>query len=149
MTSARPSQFDPGSLLGTWKLRSFTTEYLDTGEKVEPFGAQPKGYLSYAADGRMCVIIVKELRQPPLDTVPTDAEKIELFDSSASYAGRYTVEDDKISHHVDISWIESWTGTTQVRAFKLEGGTLSLRSVPAKDFQQGRSVSATAVWTRV
>ena len=146
---SRPPKSGPGWLLGTWKLISFTTEYLDTGEKMRPFGEQPKGYISYAADGRMCVIIVKDVRQPPRDSVPTDAEKVHLFESSASYGGTYTVEGDTICHHVDISWIESWTGTTQLRQFKLAGHTLSLRSLPAKDFQQGRMVSSTAVWDKI
>ena len=35
---------------------------------------------------------------------------IVLFDGMGSYAGTYTIEGDKVSHHVDISWIESWTG---------------------------------------
>ncbi len=114
-----------------------------------PFGAAPNGYLTYAPNGRMCVIIVKDLRESPHAAILTDAEKISLFDSSASYAGSYTVQDETISHHVDISWVESWTGTTQVRGFKLDGDTLSLCSAPAKDFQQGRPVSSTAVWTKV
>lgn len=149
MTDKSQKQFDATSLLGTWQLKSFTTEYLDTGEKIEPFGAHPNGYINYSADGRMSVIIVKDLRQPPREVIPTASEKADLFDSSASYAGTYTVEGDKIFHHVDISWIESWTGTTQVREFKLDGESLILRSAPAKDFQYGRSVSSTAVWTRV
>ena len=37
-------------LLETWKLQFFTTEYQDTGQKVEPYGAHPYGYLTYGAD---------------------------------------------------------------------------------------------------
>jgi hypothetical protein len=49
-------------LLGTWKLQSFTTEYQDTGKKVEPYGAHPYGYLTYGADCRMYVIVVSDGR---------------------------------------------------------------------------------------
>jgi Lipocalin-like domain len=52
-------------LLGTWKLQSFTVEYQDTGQKIEPYGAYPSGYLTYGADCRMYVIVVSEGRKPP------------------------------------------------------------------------------------
>lgn len=100
-------------LLGTWKLQSFTTEYQDTGQKTEPYGTRPSGYLSYGADGRMYVIVVGESRKPPTAVVPTNAETIALFNGMAAYAGTYTIEGDMVSHHVGVSWIEAWTGTTQ------------------------------------
>ena len=67
----------------------------------------------------------------------------------AAYAGTYTIEGDLVSHHVDISWIDAWTGTTQVRQFKIEGDTLRIRSMPAKDFLDGRVTFATLAWTKV
>jgi Lipocalin-like domain len=135
-------------LLGTWKLQSYTTEYEDTGQKVEPFGAHPSGYLSYGTDCRMYGIVVREGRKSPAEVVATDTEKVELFDGMGAYAGTYTIEGDKVSHHVDISWIESWTGTTQVRQFKIEGNSLRIHSAPAQDPLDGRVSSATLVWTR-
>jgi hypothetical protein len=137
------------SLLGTWKLQSFTIEYQDTGQKVEPYGAHPSGYLTYGADCRMYVIVVSEGRKPQTGVVPTDAEKIELFNGMGAYAGTYTIEGDKVSHHVDVSWIEAWTGTTQLRQFKIEGNSLHLRSVAAPDPLDGRLISSTVVWTKV
>ena len=137
------------SLLGTWKLQSFTIEYQDTGQKVEPYGAHPSGYLTYGVDCRMYVIVVSEGRKPQTGVVPTDAEKIELFNGMGAYAGTYTIEGDKVSHHVDVSWIEAWTGTTQVRQFKIEGNSLRIHSVPARDPLDGRVSSAKLVWTKV
>jgi hypothetical protein len=136
-------------LLGTWKLRSFTTEYQDTGQKVEPFGAHPSGYLCYGADWRMYAIVVREGRKPPTGVVPTEAEQVELFNGMGSYAGTYSIEGDKVNHHVDVSWIEAWTGTTQVRQFKIEGNELHIRSVVAPDPANGRFSSSTVVWTKV
>ena len=136
-------------LLGTWKLQSFLTEYLDTGEKVESFGTHPRGYLSYSADCRMYAIVVREGREPPKEVVPTDAEKVALFAGIVAYAGTYTIDGDKVSHHVDVSWNESWTGTTQVREFRIDGNSLRIHSVPAKDPLDGRLNSATLIWTKV
>src|SRR5712671_1062976 len=47
-------------------------------------------------------------------------------------SGRYTVEGEKVVHHVDVSWNESWTGTDQVRFFKLEGDRLTITTAPQK-----------------
>jgi hypothetical protein len=137
------------SLLGTWKLKSFTTEYLDDGEIVRPYGAHPGGYLSYGSDGRMYAIVVSEQRKAPAGIVPTPAERTALFDGFAAYAGTYTIDADKVSHHVEVSWNEAWTGTTQVREFRITARTLELRSMPAQDPLDGRLSSSTAVWTRV
>ena len=136
-------------LLGTWRLQSFTTEYQDTGETIEPYGAHPGGYLSYGPDRRMYAIVVGDGRKPPTGGVPTDAEMIELFTGMGAYAGTYTIEGDRVSHHVDVSWVEAWTGTTQVRQFKIEGNSLHIRSVAAPDPLDGRVSSSTIVWTRV
>jgi hypothetical protein len=135
-------------LLGTWRLQSFTTEYQDTGQKVEPYGVHPIGYLSYGADCRMYAIVVRDRRTQPAGVVPTDAEKLELFDGMGAYAGTYLIEDDKVSHRVDVSWIEAWTGTTQVRHFKIEGNSLRIRSAAAPDPSDGRVSSSTIMWTR-
>ena len=138
-----------GPQLGTWRLVSVTFQYEDTGEKTEPYGAHPSGYLSYGADCRMNALIVSDGRKPPGGDIPTGAEKAGLYDGMVAYAGTYTVDGDKVSHHVDISWNQAWTGTTQVRQFRIDGDRLHIRSVPAKSFQDGRVITAALEWTRV
>jgi hypothetical protein len=138
-----------GPQLGTWKLQSVTTRYLDTGVTSESYGAHPVGYLSYGPDCRMYAIIAQENRKPPAGVVPTDAEKIELFGGFIAYAGTYTIDGDRVSHHVDVSWIEAWTGTTQVRQFKIADKVLHIQSIPAKNPRDGRLSSSLLVWTKV
>ena len=146
---AQQHQACAGPQLGTWKLQSFKTEYLETGQTVESYGAHPTGYLSYGRDCRMYAIIVRENRKPPVGVIPTDAEKIELFGGVLAYAGTYTIDGDKVSHHVDVSWNEAWTGTTQVRQFKIEAKALHIRSMPAKNPRDGKLSSSTLVWVKV
>jgi hypothetical protein len=57
--------------------------------------------------------------------VVTD-ERVTLYDTMFAYAGTYSIEADKVIHHVDISWNEGWTGTDQIRFFELNGNTLTL-----------------------
>ncbi|MBC8736047.1 hypothetical protein OKW30_000499 [Paraburkholderia sp. Clong3] len=136
-------------LLGTWKLRSFTTEDLANGEKTDLFGAHPDGYLSYSADGRMHAIVLKEGRKAPAGVVPTDAERIELYSGLSAYAGTYNTDGDLVSHHVDASWNESWTGTVQVRRFRIDGEHLYITTLPDKNPVTGKQSTSVLVWTKV
>jgi hypothetical protein len=51
----------------------------------------------------------------------------------AAYSGRYTVEREKVVHHVDVSWNEAWTGADQVRFVKVVGDRLTITTAPAKE----------------
>jgi hypothetical protein len=138
-----------GAHLGTWKLQSFTDEDLETGEKTNLFGVHPSGYLSYGPDGRMYAILLKEGRNAPDALVPTDAERVDLYSGLIAYAGTYSIEGDKVSHHIDASWNQSWTGTTQVRQFRIDGNSLYIRTLPAKNPMTGKESSAVLVWNKL
>ena len=66
-----------------------------------------------------------------------------------AYAGTYTVQADKVIHHVDISWNEAWTGTDQVWFFKLDGNILSITTAPNKSPMDGREGRTVLVWEKV
>jgi hypothetical protein len=138
-----------GPHLGTWRLQSFTTEDLATGQKTDLFGAHPSGYLSYGPDGRMYAILVKEGRKAPTDLVPTDAERVDLYSGFGSYAGTYSIEGDRVSHHIDASWNQSWTGTTQVRQFRIDGKYLYIKTLPDKSPVTGKEGTSVLVWVKV
>jgi len=138
-----------GPQLGTWKLESFTTEDLATGQKTDLFGAHPSGYINYGPDCRMYVILIKEGRKAPTTLVPTDAERIDLYSGLFAYAGAYSIEGDKVSHHIDASWNQLWTGTTQVRQFRIEGKSLYIKTLPEKAALTGKESTSVLVWTKV
>lgn len=135
-----------GPHIGTWQLQSYTREDLVTGQKTDLFGAHPSGYITYGADCRMSVIYVKEGRKTPAELVPTDAERVELYKGLIAYAGTYTIDGDKVSHHINTSWNQAWTGTTQVRQFKVDGKTLAIRTMPAKNPLDGRESTSVLIW---
>ncbi len=128
------------ALLGTWKMLSWYREFLDTGEKADALGANPIGYINYSPDGRVIVLVVGKDRKVPAGPVPTDDEKLHLFDSMLAYAGSYTLDDEKVVHHLDAPWNQTWTGTDQVRFYKLDGDTLTITGAPAKDPHTGDEV---------
>jgi Lipocalin-like domain len=132
------------NVVGNWKLVSFVSEELATGKKTALLGEHPKGYLIYTPQGRMMAVIVHETRSPP----KVDEDRINLHKYMFAYSGRYTVEGDKVVHHADISWNESWTGTDQVRFFKLEGDSLTIKSAPQKNAMTGIDNIGVLVWER-
>jgi Lipocalin-like domain len=147
LASAARSADNP--LIGTWKLKSYVREVAATGERYNERGEHPNGYLAYSADGRMYAIITWENRIAPQDVVPTNDERIKLFGTMISYAGTYTFDAEKVVHHVDISWNQNWTGTDQVRFYKLDGDTLTITSALAKNFTDGREGRSILVWERL
>jgi hypothetical protein len=136
-------------VLGTWKLKSWVRDVAATGEKINQMGERPNGYLSYSADGRMYAIITADKRIKPLDVNPTDEQRVKLHQTMTAYAGTYTLQADKVIHHVDISWNEAWTGTDQVRFFKLDGNILTITTAPNKSPMDGREGQTVLVWEKV
>lgn len=139
----------PPDLVGTWKLVSAVREEIPTGAKVDLFGENPAGYLNYAPDGRMLALIVRGDRAGPAGAAATPSEAETLFRSMLSYGGTYAIEGNVITHHVDIAWNASWTGSTQKRTFAFEGGRLHLTTPPSPDPAEGKMSVRRMVWERL
>src|ERR1700688_3227878 len=123
------------AILGTWKLVSYVREAVPSGAKSDGMGAHPSGYINYGRDGRMIVIIVGSDRNKPAGAVATPGEAEALIKSMLAYAGTYSIDSQArtITHHVDISWDQSRTGTDQLRTYKLEGDRFTLTTEPSTD----------------
>ena len=135
------------ALIGTWKVVAFVREDLATGVKSDAYGARPSGYMHYLPDGRMCVIAVDGERRPPVEQA-SDADRARLFMGMVAYAGTYTVEDETVTHHIEVSWNQAWTGTDQVRRLRLDGNRLFL-TARMRDPDDGREVEYSAEFERV
>ena len=135
-------------LIGTWKMVSWTVEDLATGEKQDALGPDPAGVITYSADGRVVVLVLKRDRRAPADLVPTSEEKIALYDSMFAYAGTFTVDHEKVVHHIDMSWNQAWTGTDQIRFCKLRNGVLTYIGAPAKNPMTGCDCVHTVIFHR-
>src|SRR4051812_45956916 len=113
--NVRPGRGQGGAmterLIGTWTLVSAVREEIPSGAKSDTFGANPHGFITYGPDGRMMAIITRRDRAAPATGRPTSAEAETLFRSMLSYAGSYTFDSGAVTHDVDISWNESFTGS--------------------------------------
>jgi len=153
MTTTTPAeqQNNPmaSHLLGTWKLMSVIREEVPSGATIDLMGSNPQGFITYSADGRMVALLARGDRKKPVANTATAAEAENLFRSVISYAGTYTIAGNEVTHHVDISWNESWTGTKQVRIFKFEGDRVSLSTPVSPDPFDGRMSIRSLVWEKV
>lgn len=113
-------------LIGTWKLMSAVMEDIESKVQTRAWGEHPNGCLILTSAGRWMVIQTAEGRKRAQD----DAERAAAFRSMLAYSGKYRVDADKIVIKVDISADEAWTGTEQVRLFKLEGDKLHIEALP-------------------
>lgn len=141
-------------LYGTWRIVSFTVTALATGETTDPLGKSPHGFINYGRDGRMLVLIVSDKRPKPPDVARmTDQERVELFNklfkTMIAYGGTYTYDGKTVTHHVDISWNENWTGTDLVRDVKFDGSKLILSTRPAPSPIDGKLSVSVVTWERV
>ncbi len=131
-------------LAGSWKLKSWTIQIIG-GDVTEPFGPNPKGRAVFTPDGFSAFMIAKPDRKPATN----DADSAALLKSLMVYTGKFTVDGDKLTTNVDLSWNEILTGTAQVRFFKLEGNKLSIRTAEqASAVYPGKKVVGTLLWER-
>ncbi len=136
-----------GCIEGVWKLVKYSRRYLDAGEVRSDM--LPQAYILYTPGGFMMSITVEEKREPPAGEVLTDEERVRLFKTIISaYSGTYIVEGDKVIHDVNLSWNEAWTGTQQMRLFKVSGDELVIETTPRTAGTDTRQFINTLTWER-
>lgn len=136
-----------GDLLGSWLLVSLYREHAD-GRREYTFGQRARGIITYSPDGWMQAILIAEERPSPSTDRPTIAEKAALFDTVVAYAGRYSIDGTTVTHHVGMSWNETWTGIDQVRHLALDGDDLTIRTPPMTSPLDGQASSFVLTWKR-
>ena len=140
---------DAGAILGTWRMVSWTREVVATGQTSDARGPDPVGYIAYHADGRMMALVFRKDRPSPSSAVLTGEEKAGLFDAMVAYSATYTVEHDRVIHHVDAAWNPTWVGNDLARPYKLDGDVLTISGAPSKDHITGEDVVYRIVFKKV
>jgi hypothetical protein len=127
---------------GTWKLISWINTD-SGGNQTFPYGKNPSGYLIYTADGYMAAQIMNPDRQqgnpdfpaePAFSQTLPDSDRLTAYNTALSYCGTYSysLETQRVVHHVKISLIPGWSGKDQPREFEFRDGKLILGSLRAK-----------------
>jgi Lipocalin-like domain len=128
-------------LIGVWLLRSVYLQRVDTGERILPFGEDPRGVLILHEGGRMAAILTPS--HQPGDPPPPIRNVL-------AYSGRYRIEPpNRFVTDVDIAWLPSWVGTPRPRTFAIRDGALDVVAdpVPVESLDGAMAVSV-LTWVR-
>ena len=114
-------------------------EDVDTKQRSEPFGPEPRGTLILHPEGRMAALIAPR-------------ERATGSQNFVGYSGRYRLEPpDRLVTSVDVSSVEEWIGTDQARTYALESDRLALATpagrMPRQDGGDA-TVRGLMVWVR-
>jgi len=114
-------------LVGSWTLISVTVNR--EGEKVEPFGPNPKGTMTFDSRGRFSIIVTRsDLPKFASNNreLGTSEENKAAVQGSIAYFGSYNADEDghMFIVHVGGSTYPNLVGTDQKRIFAITGDEL-------------------------
>jgi hypothetical protein len=135
-------------LSGTYRLVSEQRTIVDTGEVISTTSSQ--GYITYGADGRMIVLIVRNPRPRPEGAEHiTDQQRVDLFRTMTACTGTYKFDGSTVEHSIEISMNEVWSGTKQIRTVKQDGERLIYATPPFPFHTDCKMSINTLVWEKV
>ncbi len=131
-------------LVGCWRLVEFSVTAPDGGAAEHPLGTHPLGTILYTPDGYMSAQLARP--GPYADDQQPDAYAI-------AYSGPFDVDQQTrtVAHHVQVSVIPSWLGTTQIRQMQFpEPETLVLSASERRPPRDGvlTTTTTTITWSR-
>ena len=137
------------SLVGTWRVTSYSRLTLETNEWSRPFGENVIGYLQYSPGGHM-VVFLSAGEMPKVSPPYSDADQAAVYSKIfGAYAGTYSVDGNKVTHHVVASWRPDWIGGDQIRFVELNGDKLTIKTAPLVSSLIGKQIVSTLTYERV
>jgi hypothetical protein len=145
MSSAIKARSEPVSLPGWWQLVSSEVEFQKSGRRVPMYDRPARGYIVFAAEGRMMVVVeVRDDEAPAAGRTPVPGDR------GMAYTGRYQVEGSRWVTQVDAASLPGWTGSVQERTFHIDGNQLHVcASWCISPLHGGQTVRAWLVWERL
>ncbi len=137
-------------LVGTWRLVTWEA-HPEGGVLTHPFGPDAVGYIIYTADGFVSATLMRPIRQAFRDGTmhsATAGEKIAAIGSYIAYAGTYSLQPGKVTHHLLASLLPNWVGSDLERYIGWTDGRLVLTS-PVMTSPDGTMATQRLVWERV
>jgi hypothetical protein len=137
------------SIVGVWKMTSWTRKETATGKIVKSYGEHPAGIVIYTKGGHFVAFVAGQDRKAPGKADPTDAERIELFKTMYGFGGTYKVDGNKLLTHLDTSWIQAWTGTDRPpTVLEIKDKQMTATSSPFKSTIDGQEIVVTTTYER-
>jgi hypothetical protein len=146
-TPAGVSRNKNHKLVGTWRLVSASST-TSSGERSEsPYGDDPVGFLTYTADARVTALISYSGRESLSFGGGTLEEQAKAFKTFLAYAGRYTLNGDRLTHHIEVSSIHNYVDKDLVRSIRFEGDRIILVTPPTP--VNGKIQTVELIWQRL
>jgi Lipocalin-like domain len=114
------------SVQGVWNVTKFQIKVLETGQIVEPFGPQVRGYYIYGKThfSRMVTSANRMVNSVP----PKDEEVLALFRSMGAYGGTYIQVGNKLTVKREFASREDMVGTNPTGTIEFNGNVQTLTS---------------------
>jgi len=141
----------PNWIKGTWKLVSVENIYAN-GNKVYPYGNQPKGLLMFDTVGNYALQIFKAFRITVVSGDKnncTPDENAALVQGSNSHFGKYSVDEanQTIAFNIEYASFPNWNSNNQKRSYSITDG--KFKYVVTQATQGGESVVAEVTWKKI
>ncbi|MGH7470860.1 MAG: lipocalin-like domain-containing protein [Longimicrobiales bacterium] len=107
---AHPQARRQSALVGTWRIVEFV-DWDSAGRPSYLLGAKPTGYLMYTPTGHVSVHLADTSANHPIYT---------------SYVGKYTVQGNVVTHHIELDSTLPGSSGSGPRPFRLHDDTLVL-----------------------
>jgi hypothetical protein len=136
-------------LVGTWELVEWTATVGDRTRR--PFGGDVVGRLTYTSDGYMWAALMRRdrsLLSAGSIAGATATERAAAAAGYLNYAGSYTENGGRVTHHVEVSLMPNWVGLDQVRNITWVGEELELSTDPEAG-RSGETVINRLRWRRL
>ncbi len=137
--------------VGSWDLVSVENRATD-GSVMRPFGATPRGRITYTPEGFMSAQVMRDARPAFSGGASlfggSAAEKAAAYEGYLAYYGHYAVDAaaGTVTHRIEGSLFPNWSGDAQTRHYRFTDDTLTLASPPFD--VEGRTIVVQVVWRR-
>ena len=114
-------------IVGAWTLAEVVLE--QGGKRLEPFGPDPRGFMSYDADGNFVYVLLRgDLPKIASNnrTTPTPEESMTLIKGLLAAYGTYDFNspDGSMTSRITAGSFPNWNGTEQKRIITINGDEL-------------------------
>ena len=122
-------------LIGAWDMLG--EEDVDAQGRPIQEAVPRRGRVIYTSAGQVSVVSTPAIRQKvpstgsrPVLTGAADADILAAVAGCAAYSGRYDVDGDIVTHHVEVALNPNAIGTALIRRFELDGDRLTFFATP-------------------
>ena len=127
-------------LIGAWSLISSIQSRNNVISRT--FGDPPSGQIQYTDDGRMSAFLMDP------DWARTGKNAVEESDRFFAYAGRWEVNENKVSHFIEFCSVPAKIGTTFVRYLKFLSENEIELTTERETTKSGNVYETKLIWRR-